>query len=87
LASYSVWLYYHRLTKDIFYTVLSDHAEPKLQHEERRLGALLAEAGASPNAAQRRHVAEQETFLEELRAFREEVARIAPLWKPSHDDG
>jgi hypothetical protein len=86
-AGYSVWLYYHRLTKDTFYTVLSDHAGPKLQHEERRLGALLSEGGDSPSAAQRRQIAEQEGFVEELRAFREEVARIAPLWNPNHDDG
>jgi hypothetical protein len=86
-AGYSVWLYYHRLTKDTFYTVLSDHVGPKLQHEERRIGALFAEPGASPNAAQRRQVAAQEAFVEELRAFREEIARIAPLWNPNHDDG
>ncbi len=86
-ASYSVWLYYHRLTKDTFYTVLSDHVDPKLQHEERRLGALLGEGAGSPSAGQRRQIAEQEAFVEELRAFREEVARIAPLWSPNHDDG
>jgi hypothetical protein len=86
-AGYSVWLYYHEITKDTFYAVLSDHVEPKLQHEERRLSALLTEAGPSPNAAQRRRIAEQETFVEELRAFREDIARIAPLWDPSHDDG
>jgi hypothetical protein len=87
LASYSIWLYYHGLTNDTFYKVFSDYVEPKLQHEERRLRELLPEGGESPNAGQRRQIAEQETFVEELRAFREEVARIAPLWKPNHDDG
>jgi hypothetical protein len=86
-ANYSIWLYYHRLTNDTFYTVLSDHIDPKLQHEERRLGALLAEGGDSPSAGLRRQIAEQEAFVQELRAFREEVARIAPLWNPNHDDG
>jgi hypothetical protein len=86
-ASYSVWLYYHRMTKDTFYSVLSDHMDPKLQHEERRLSSLLAEAGVSPNAAERRQIAEQEAFVEEIRAFREEIARTAPLWNPNHDDG
>jgi hypothetical protein len=86
-ASYSAWVYYQRLTNDTFYTVLSDHVGPKLQHEERRLGTLLAEGENSPNAGQRRQIAEQEAFVEELRAFREEVARIAPLWNPNHDDG
>jgi hypothetical protein len=86
-ANYSIWLYCHRLTKETFYTVLSDHVDPKLQHEERRLGALLAESGDSPNAGQRRQIAEQEEFVNELRTFREEVARIAPLWNPNYDDG
>ena len=86
-ASYSIWLYYHRLTTETFYTVLADHVAPKLQHEERRLAALVAEVGDSPSAGQRRQIAEQEAFVEELRAFRDEIARIAPLWNPSHDDG
>ena len=86
-VGYSVWLYYNRLTKDTFYAVLADHVGPKLQHEERRLSSLLAEVGNSPNTAQRRRIAEQEALVEEFRAFREEIARIAPLWNPDPDDG
>jgi hypothetical protein len=36
-ASYSVWLYYHRFTKDTFYKVLNDFITPKLRFEEREL--------------------------------------------------
>jgi len=86
-ASYSVWLYYHRFTKDTFYKVLSDYVTPKLQHEERKLADFIQSAGGSPTASQRKEIAAQEVFVEELRAFREEIARIAPLWNPDLNDG
>lgn len=84
---YSVWLYYPRLTKDTLYRVLNEHVIPKLLHEEGRLDELVEAAGENPTARQRRAVADQETFVEELRHFREEAARVAPLWHPNLDDG
>ena len=86
-ARYSVWLYYHRFTKDTFYKVLQDYVTPKSQHEERKLEELRSEAEGYPTAAQRREIENQETFLEELNAFRAEVARVAPLWNPNLNDG
>jgi hypothetical protein len=85
--NYSIWIYYHNLSKDTFYTLSREYVEPKIEYEERRLGVLVAEGGDSPNAGQRRQIAEQEAFVEELRAFRAEVAGVAPLWNPNHDDG
>lgn len=86
-SGYSVWLYYHRLRRDTLYKVLNDHVRPKLLHEERRLAVLNAEGGANPNASQRKQIAEQDGFLEELRAFHDEIARVAPLWNPDLNDG
>ncbi|WP_200385871.1 Eco57I restriction-modification methylase domain-containing protein [Thiocapsa imhoffii] len=86
-ASYSVWLYYHRFTRDTLYKVLNDSVTPKLQHEERKLMGLLQGAGGTPTASQRKEIAEQEGVVEEVRAFREEVARVAPLWNPDLNDG
>jgi hypothetical protein len=86
-ASYALWIYYHRLTKDTFYRALNDFVGPKFQHEERKLAGLAQSAGGSPTAGQRKDIAAQETFVDELRAFREEVARVAPLWNPNLDDG
>jgi len=60
---------------------------PKLQHEERKLAGLVYSAAGNPTAGQRKEIAEQEAFVEELRAFREEVTRIAPLWNPEINDG
>ena len=68
-ASYSVWLYYHRFTKDTFYKVLNDYVTPKLQHEERKLTSSRAERWEQPAPSQRKEIAEQEAFVEELRTL------------------
>ena len=86
-ASYSVWCYYHRLTRDTFFRVANDYVTPKIDHEERKLSALRQEAGPDPSSKQRKAIDAQETFVAELRAFKTEVTRIAPLWNPSVDDG
>lgn len=85
-SSYSVWLYIHAFGRDTLYKV-QEFAETKLRHEERKLESLRADFGSSPKAAERRSLAAQETFVEELRTFLEEVKRVAPLWNPYLDDG
>ena len=86
-ASYSAWLYYHRFTRDTLFRLLNDHIAPKLQHEERKLTNLTQDAGPNPTAGQRKEIDAQETLVGELRAFRDEVARVAPLWNPNLNDG
>ena len=86
-ASYSVWLYYHRFTKDTFYQILNEFVTPKLQFEERELTSARRQYGASPTATQRKEIAARETFVAELKTFKEEVARIAPVWNPNLNDG
>jgi hypothetical protein len=86
-GAYSLWLYTHRLTRDTFFQVHHDLMDPKLVYEERKLLTLAQEAGPNPSAGQRREIAGQEAFVDELRAMRDEVARIAPLWNPNLDDG
>jgi hypothetical protein len=86
-ARYSVWLYAHRVTADTFYLLQNEVVGPKALHEERRLASLIQSAGASPTPGQRREIADQESLVEELRAFLEEIKRIAPAWHPDLDDG
>ena len=73
-ASYSVWLYYHRFTRDTLYRVLNDYVTPKLKHDERKLINLVQDAGPTPSATQRKEIDAQERFVDELRALREEAA-------------
>jgi hypothetical protein len=84
---YGLWLYSPHATRDTFYRILNDYLDPRLRVAERRLVELRQEAGDAPTGGQRRDLASQESLVDELRAFREEVARVAPLWKPHQDDG
>ena len=86
-ASYSVWIYIHTSNKDSLFRVQNDYAVPKLKHEERRLDSLASEIREKSTSSQRVELATQERFVEELRAFVEEVGRVAPLWRPRLDDG
>jgi hypothetical protein len=85
-GSYTIWLYYQRFTKDTFYRV-REIAEEKFRHEERKLFSLQQDAGPNPSTGQSKGIGAQEKFVDELREFRAEVARVAPLWNPNLNDG
>ncbi|GLH65983.1 hypothetical protein GETHED_03470 [Geothrix edaphica] len=80
-GSYSVWLYYPRLTRDSLFRLLNDVVKPKVAYEEQRL------AGMREQNARRTELEPQEALVEELQAFRDEVARVTPLFDPNLDDG
>jgi 23S rRNA G2445 N2-methylase RlmL len=84
---YSVWLYFHAFTKDTLFSVQTDYAGPKLEHERKRLDALRTEGGSHPNAPLRKAIGEQQGFVDELQGFIEELKLVAPLWCPTLDDG
>jgi hypothetical protein len=84
---YGVWLYAPRLTKDSLFQIQNDVVAPKLAHEEQQLTSLVVGAGANPSAKERKEIAEHEVLLDDLRAFLDEVKRVAPLWNPALDDG
>jgi hypothetical protein len=86
-GSYSVWLFIHHCGPDTLHAVLRDHVEPKLRYEEDRWLRQSSETGSSPSTAQRKELAAQEAFVDELRAFRDELLRVAPLWNPDLGDG
>jgi hypothetical protein len=84
---YTVWLYLHRLTTDTFFTVLRDHVKPRLEDEERHVFNLMQQAGPSATPSQARDIAASEEQVEDLRALRDELQCIAPLWRPDLNDG
>lgn len=86
-AGYSVWLYIHAFSKDTLFRVQNDYVAPKLAHEERRLELLTSELRDGTTVARRSALAAQDAVVEELRAFLDEVKRVAPLWRPNLDDG
>jgi len=91
--NYALWLYYHRLDKDLLFKALVNYVEPKIRLEHSRLETLrsqLAVAGESGKEAKRlaRDVERQEDFLSELRDFEDKLRRAANLHlEPDLNDG
>jgi hypothetical protein len=84
---YTLWLYYPRLTADILFTALRDFLEPKLQYEEGRAFRLHQDAGPTPAPSQRAEITEADELVDDLRALRDDLKRVAPLFKPDLNDG
>ena len=81
-GSYSLWLYYHRLSDQTLHTVLADFVDPKIKAIQAEIRALRE----SPI-----HQARLDELLDletELADFRGEIERIIKLpWKPNLNDG
>ena len=85
--AYGIWLYSPVASRDSLYRILNDYVTPRMKRAERRLMELWQEAGDRPTGRQRQDLTSQESLVEELQAFRGEVARAAPLWAPHRCDG
>ncbi len=90
-GSYTLWIYYHRLNDDSLYTALNKYVKPKIDHIEKEFRRIESEL---PNATGREALSLRTAFeetgvlLDELRDFRDEIARIADLpYKPNLNDG
>lgn len=84
---YTLWVYYHRLSPDTFFAIQREFVKPKLEDEERHLFNLKQAAGPSPTPSQSREIGTATALVEDIRAFRDEVQRVAPLWRPNLNDG
>jgi hypothetical protein len=91
--SYALWLYYHRLDKDMLFKALLNYVEPKIKREENRLGELRSRkssANDSGKGAKKldRDIEKQEDLLSELRDFADKIRKVANLHLvPDLDDG
>jgi len=84
-ASYTIWIYYHRLNGQTLYTCVNDFVEPKLKEVGRELNDLRAKS--SRNRQEEKTLALLTDFQAELKDFRDELLRIAKFWKPNLNDG
>jgi len=83
-GNYGLWLYYHRLDKDILFKALLNYVEPKIRLEEDRLRALRSRKEAVGSAGREakqleKDIDRQEQFVSELRDFEEKLRRVANL--------
>ena len=90
--SYSLWLYYHRLDRDILFKALINYVEPKIRLEETGLQEARSKraAGATGREAREfdRQIEKQEALISELHDFHDRVRRAATLrLEPDLNDG
>jgi hypothetical protein len=83
-GNYGLWLYYHRLNKDILFKALVNYVEPKIRLEEDRLKTLRARkeaAGKSGGEAKQmeKGIDRLEQFVSELHDFKDKLRRAADL--------
>ena len=90
-GSYTIWIYYHRLTDQTLYSAVNRYVEPKISEVERGVSRIendLKAASGGEATHLRDGLNEMQVFLGELRDLREELLRIAALpYKPNLNDG
>ena len=91
--NYALWLYYHRLDKDILFKALTNYVEPKLRLEESRLAQLRTQIVGVGNVGREakqleKQLERQESLMAELYDFRDKLRRAANLQLvPDLNDG
>ena len=84
-GSYTLWLYYHRLTDQILFTCVNDYLDPKLKQVSEDMRNIRAKSKRS------RDEEEELEYLSdiepELKDFRAELLHVAEFWMPNLNDG
>lgn len=83
-GNYGLWLYYHRLDKDILFKALLNYVEPKIRLEEDRLKTLRERKETAGSSGREVRLIEKdmdrhEQFVSELYDFSEKLRRAADL--------
>jgi hypothetical protein len=84
-GSYTLWLYYHRLTDQTLYSCVNDFVEPKLSVVSGQLSMLRRKSGRTPK--EEKDLERLSDLEQELQDFRAELLRVAAFWKPNLNDG
>ena len=89
-GSYTLWIYYHRLTDQTLFQCVNDFVKPKLEEVNRDLERLNAECRVQNGgtAKQREQLEAMGDFAVELKEFHDDLLRVAGLpYKPNLNDG
>jgi hypothetical protein len=84
-GSYTLWIYYHRLTDQMLYTCVVDFVDPKLKQVSEDVARLRQRTSRSRD--DERELTRLSDLERELKEFRTELLRLAPIWKPNLNDG
>jgi hypothetical protein len=89
--NYALWLYYHRLDKDILFKAQTQYVEPKLNLENNKLNQLNSQrAGLSGSDLKKleKTIEKQDSFVSELQDFLDKLKRATNLnLEPDLNDG
>jgi hypothetical protein len=85
-GSYTLWFYYPSLTNQTLFTAINDLIEPKLKQVGDDVAALRNKAAARSRDDEKQFEALQ-AFELELIELRDTLLKLAPTYKPNHDDG
>lgn len=85
-GSYTLWIYYHRLTEDTLYACITNFLAPKQEEAEKTLARLAAKGDARTKAEDKEYE-QTAALIGELATFRAELERLAKIWKPNLNDG
>lgn len=90
-SSYTIWLYYPRLSDQTLYAAVNRYVEPKIAEIERVLAGIEEEFKAASGREATRltdRLNEARAFLSEVQEMRQEMLRIAALpYRPNLNDG
>lgn len=85
-GTYTMWLYYPRLSERTLYNCVNDYVDPKLKEIENDLDRLRR----APTTTRKgnKHIDDLVELQKELQMLREQLLQIAALpYKPDHNDG
>ena len=84
-GTYTLWLYYHRLTEDSLYIAINDFIVPK----QKEAADTFARLGAKQerNKEEDNELENAQTLVAELATFKDSLLEIAKFWKPNLNDG
>lgn len=90
-GSYTIWIYYHRLSDQTLYGAVNKYVDPKVDETERLIARIEVEQKSATGrgaAGLTDRLNEIRAFLSELLDLREELLQIAALpFKPDLNDG
>lgn len=87
-GSYTLWIYYHRLTDQTLYHCVMDFVDPKLEMVGQDVDRLHGQILKGGTAKQRDQLERLQKLQQELADFREELLRVAALpYRPNLNDG
>ncbi|MGB5157330.1 MAG: BREX-1 system adenine-specific DNA-methyltransferase PglX [Desulfobacterales bacterium] len=84
-GSYTLWLYYHRLTDQILYTCVNNFVGPKLKLVVEDVERLRKKTNRS--GQEEKDLEKLSDLALELKDFQDDLLRIAKFWKPNLNDG